>query len=1376
MKIKDIEKLLNQYDRLPESQKQVLELRSLLYELKNKSSFGLEVKRFCVPIGEGKTINTGSGPKLSCELENLGYLDNKHNVFPTIIHPLTMKALDKSNPRRDINLKVTRGIYPLKDLDLCYEGYSDKSLSNQAVLHGVIHENKDKLLLEDSEGQNIYYQSELLYVLKQMYGKEKVDIDWLQSRKEVIKAWIYAIKLASDISITSKPQDYKIIYQQYEQESFTKLKHGYLSYLLIQVDIVSGELGRAVKKTDALSEADAAYYLTSSATILFFKGEFDAAIALYKKGLTAFRKYHGKRSWFFEDVHGVFFMLLLLYHENSITEVKKHITNTDKKILGLDTLDFYNVISVFIELKLSCRSAALLIFKSLSKKSSNLFYKAIYHLAHYALDSEALAENIDQLKLDHKASINQKQLLAASICGELLRITTNDTQYHVAIDGKNIDFLSLIEVREPWEYTLANLEELFLEKSYQNDNVSQEGKRLVWLLNPEEESIEVIEQSLGKKGWSNGRAVSLKRLYGDQASYTFLTEQDKLALEGLRRESDNWYRHDYIYSFSAKKTLRNLIGHQNIYHFENRNVPIEIIEGEAEIYIENKDDSYSFNLSHASSSKGYIFEQESMNRYKYIPLTAEYKKIASIITNKGLILPSKAKDRVLGIIEHAKKDIKLHSGIEDVDIPILASNTVLSIQLLPIGESIQISIWIRPFGEQGPYCKVSHGKKVIIATIMQDNKEIKYKVKRDFTKETQSLKKLLNKCSELSSYHMDSNVYVIDELEYILETLSDLESLKSDKQIMIEWPQGEKYKIKNKLSGSNLSIQIKSENNWFEYDGEVQVNEHQVLEMKVLLESLEDSPGRFISLSNGEFIELTASFRKQLGVLENISQGNRVYHLNAMTLKDLADEIDALTVDTGWEQHVKRLKKMEKHNPKIPSTLKAQLRDYQEDGYKYLSSLANWGIGSCLADDMGLGKTIQAISLILEHAPKGPTLVIAPTSVCFNWIEEIKKFAPTLNAHLMYELDRDEGVKKLTSMDVLVCSYGLLHHNNEVMSKKKWQTIILDEAQAIKNPQTRRWKSVMSLNSKVRVALTGTPIENHLGELWSIFNFINPGMLGSLKHFQNRFSLPIERDKNTQKMHSLRTLVQPYILRRLKSEVLNELPPKTSQTIYIEPSDEEVAFYDALRRNASEKILSMDKSNPIAILAEISKLRQACCDSSMVNADVNIENSKLRYFKDLLCNIIDNGHKVLVFSQYVKFLVKVQDVLQENAVKYQYIDGSTPQNKRSEAVQAFQSGEGDAFILSLKAGGSGLNLTAADYVIHLDPWWNPAVEDQASDRAHRIGQERPVTIYRLIMKNTIEEKIINLHKSKRDLANDLLSEQGIGGKLSEQDLLELITG
>jgi SNF2 family DNA or RNA helicase len=343
---------------------------------------------------------------------------------------------------------------------------------------------------------------------------------------------------------------------------------------------------------------------------------------------------------------------------------------------------------------------------------------------------------------------------------------------------------------------------------------------------------------------------------------------------------------------------------------------------------------------------------------------------------------------------------------------------------------------------------------------------------------------------------------------------------------------------------------------------------------------------------------------------------------------------------------------------------------------------------------------------------------------------------------------------------------------------------VADEAQALKNPIAKRTKAAYALKGDFKMITTGTPIENDLTELWSLFRFINPGLLGNIKRFAERFSQPIENAKEDKlaarkASQGLKALIQPFILRRMKNQVLTELPPRTEINIQVEMSHKEKAFYEALRLNAIDNISQSNLQNHagtqrIKMLAELTKLRQACCHPKLVMAETDLPSAKLAALDELLEELRLNNHKALIFSQFVGHLKLIKQHIESKGFSYQYLDGSTPQKDRQKRVNAFQNGEGELFLISLKAGGFGLNLTAADYVIHMDPWWNPAVEQQASDRAHRMGQKRPVTIYRLITQNTIEEKIVALHQHKRDLADKLLSDNETATKLSVDDMLNLL--
>ena len=363
--------------------------------------------------------------------------------------------------------------------------------------------------------------------------------------------------------------------------------------------------------------------------------------------------------------------------------------------------------------------------------------------------------------------------------------------------------------------------------------------------------------------------------------------------------------------------------------------------------------------------------------------------------------------------------------------------------------------------------------------------------------------------------------------------------------------------------------------------------------------------------------------------------------------------------------------------------------------------------------------------------------------------------------------------------DVVVLSYALAQIDAEILADKPWATLVMDEAQALKNAATKRAKSVAEFQAGFRLALSGTPVENRLADLWSIMNLINPGLLGSASQFNERFAAPIERQQDNAARQRLRRLVSPFLLRRTKQQVLQDLPPRTEIVHLVQPSSEEKAFLEALRRNAQEAVSSAAKAGqpaPMQVLAELMRLRRAACDPRLVAPELGLVGAKLGEFERIVRELVEGSHKALVFSQFTDYLALLAERLQAMGVPFQYLDGSTPAAERTKRVAAFQRGEGEVFLISLKAGGFGLNLTMADYVLIVDPWWNPAAEDQATGRAHRMGQQRPVTVYRLVTAGSVEERIIDLHRDKRGLADGILEGQEEATVLDAQALAALLRG
>lgn len=567
------------------------------------------------------------------------------------------------------------------------------------------------------------------------------------------------------------------------------------------------------------------------------------------------------------------------------------------------------------------------------------------------------------------------------------------------------------------------------------------------------------------------------------------------------------------------------------------------------------------------------------------------------------------------------------------------------------------------------------------------------------------------------------------------------------------------------------------------------------LTIEELVEILQSYSGRkkFHRLRNGDFISLEGmnlDSLRDLFISSGISIKDFVdgkMHLplyRALYLDQILQSQNGLQFEGGqkFRRLIKEFKTISESDYEVPSALSGTLRTYQKDGYRWMRVLFEHGFGGILADDMGLGKTVQALSLLLslkEEGKGGTTLIVSPASLVFNWKAECTKFTPSLNAVTVTgsAKEREKIISSAQDYDILITSYDLLKRDILLYEGIKFNLEIIDEAQFIKNHNTAQAKAVRAISSKHRLALTGTPIENRLIELWSIFEYLMPGFLFTQESFKKYISNPIEKNGDKEAAARLRKLTGPFILRRIKSDVLKDLPEKIEETRVTPLLGEQKKLYTAEVAKAKGMLKGSKNYNErkIEILAELTRIRQICCDPSLVYSDYKGESSKREATIDLIRSAIDGGHKILLFSQFTSMLSLLEEDLNKEEIPYYKITGETGKAKRIELVDAFNSDDTPLFLISLKAGGTGLNLTAADIVIHYDPWWNIAVQNQATDRAHRIGQTKQVTVYKMICENTIEEKIVKLQETKRDLANEIVSTENMSlSTLTKEDLLELL--
>lgn len=569
---------------------------------------------------------------------------------------------------------------------------------------------------------------------------------------------------------------------------------------------------------------------------------------------------------------------------------------------------------------------------------------------------------------------------------------------------------------------------------------------------------------------------------------------------------------------------------------------------------------------------------------------------------------------------------------------------------------------------------------------------------------------------------------------------------------------------------------------------------------------------KYYKLKSGEFLKLE---NNSLSVLAELADGLR---LSEQAIRGgrisvplyRASYIDAVLTshnsdiqshrDRYFKSLIRDMKSVADSDYEVPDAMKPILRDYQKTGYRWLCTIAQLGFGGILADDMGLGKTLQIITL-LEHArleaisktvdltdiashtacPPPVSLIVCPSSLVYNWDSEIEHFAPNLKTLLITGTaqERQELLTHYADYDVLITSYDMLKRDIASYDNLHFHFQIIDEAQYIKNHRTQAARSVCSIHSVTRFALTGTPIENRLSELWSIFEYLMPGFLYPYAYFRSELEQPIVENKDPIAATRLQQLVRPFIMRRLKTDVLKELPDKLEHAVYAQMTDEQNKLYTAntlkLQKDLEQQSDSMFKTSKIQILAELTKLRQLCCDPSLIYQNYHGGSAKLDTCIQLIENAMAGGHKILLFSQFTSMLDVIERRLKAERILYYRLDGSTKSEQRTRLVNAFNENKIPVFLISLKAGGTGLNLTGADIVIHYDPWWNAAAQNQATDRAHRIGQTHTVTVYKLIARHTIEEKILELQENKKALSDQILSEEGVtASQLTKEELLKLL--
>lgn len=930
---------------------------------------------------------------------------------------------------------------------------------------------------------------------------------------------------------------------------------------------------------------------------------------------------------------------------------------------------------------------------------------------------------------------------------------------------------------EAWEAVLAGLESIVdRAQSVSDAPEAQQSRELLWQLRISTHTLSATPRvrSTRSKTKTKGREIKLDTLL--QADDIRLTPADHDLLNDLVHSPPSWQLGPVERSQLLGRMLERLIGHPRV--IDSKGAPIRVEHSPPKLRTTQSGDRLRVEVDPPELVHRPLMWRESKDdegaTLTFTSRTPALEEALDVL-GSGVTLPATSKDRLARSL--ARLSVTVGAEVEGDLKPETEEITADPRPVLLLswdGDHLSAAARVAPLGIEGPHFPPGVGNTAVSSEVTASDQTRVLRCERDLVDERRRAHQLERDAPTLAAYATGPLSWSVTSLVDALEVVIELGHLGD--AVVLAWPEGKPLRPPIERGLGDLRLAVRTTKSWLELDAQIAVDEGQVLGFAELIGRREGA--RFVALGEGRFLALSEQLRRRIDALHKLGapKAGRVRASAAMlpVVDGLSESLAEVSFDAKSRARLERAHELADTRPRRPRGFGAQLRDYQREGYEWMWRLAEAGLGACLADDMGLGKTVQALVLLAQRASKGPALVVCPTSVVHNWIAETQRFAPSLRPAVLADApDRGALLTAARSRDLIVCSYGLLVSEAEALAELTFATVVFDEAHALKNERTKRAKAARELDASFRLGLTGTPVENRPAELWGLFRVLLPGLLGTRKQFDERFAKPIARGER-EAASQLRALLKHFILRRTKAQVLDELPPRTEVTLEIEPTAKASAYYEALRRRALESVEGGDqRTQRVRILAELTRLRQAAVDPRLLDED-GPAGAKVDALTQQLLSLREEGHRALVFTQFLGAMALMRQAFEAAGIEYLELDGATPAAERARRVDAFQAGEGDVFMLSLRAGGVGMNLTGADYVLHLDPWWNPAVEDQATDRAHRLGQSRPVTVYRLVSKGTIEEKILALHAEKRELTDDLLFGLEGAGALDLDDLIGLL--
>lgn len=1059
----------------------------------------------------------------------------------------------------------------------------------------------------------------------------------------------------------------------------------------------------------------------------------------------------------------------------------------ERGVFNAFVFNYFYVVALLLDSPIKNEKRLQTLLKKHSVSEDELCQMSLVPLIKNKLDGDDFKQRGKHFVADYYSPMAVR--LASSLCRQFnIGLPSNAKCGWWIVEAENDSANSLVAKLckvEPWMYMLDNIENVKITVP------SAREERLIYVLEPMEMRISPFIQKKNSNGeWEN----SIQRIWKGKSREIpeCATDYDFRILKMLPEGQ---------MSFKGGDGLLTFVDCDHIYlmpKWKKQLNPV-VVQLEHPYLIVNKENDGPFriysniNVSDLDKQTNAFVRIVDDYHYNVIHLRERERMIYKTLLTTPSI-PAEGETRLKSALQRIDSVTKIYSNLIHKDESFEDADSRLVVRIYPNnnqGATWRLEILTVPFVGSVYTTTPAQGQSL---NILNDGKTLRL-LRRDFEAEKRNLFAFEEFCKSISVIYDDEDAADLFSVLLNLENVLDIITWarENPKMAVVELMEGCRFNMSEKLTSDNLQIEsLQSAHGWLDFKASI-VSSDSRMQLCELMDKMQHGVGKYIRVDGDNYVEVSQSLRDLIFRLKLYNDKlTSKLSLPELALSSLDDDLDAALskANDSVRSICRRIKESKDIMFDVPSSLNGELKQYQIDGYQWMMRTLSWSGGVCLADDMGLGKTVQTIAVMLDKSSDGPSLVVAPTSVVLNWNREIEKFAPSLHTIVLNQaVNKSKAIEDAVAGDVVVVSYGMLLTQIVSLAEKEWNVIVLDEAHAIKNSNTKAFKSVIKLNGANRIVLTGTPIQNHFSEIWSLFHFSNPGLLGSQKLFAEKVKFNRERDEDwaDEMAKEINEIVRPFILRRTKKEVLDELPGIEDVVYDVELSKEEYAIYNSTRLAVKKEFeendaYSLDRKisavgqHKVAVFAMLTKLRELTCSPSLLVQGWTKRSSKETAFIDLLQEIDLEENRVLVFSQFTGFLSRIQNILQEEGVDCLYLDGSTPMKERARLIDEFQAGKTPVFLISLKAGGVGLNLTAANYVVHLDPWWNPAIEQQATDRAYRIGQDQKVTVFHFIARGTIEEKMLELQRRKQTVSDMVLSETNSSSFMTKDDIIDILNG